>query len=108
MAAPTGALGLGGRERELQDHGSCRLQTFSVQPDRHKYIKLSTHQFIVEKDRDILGLYMNPPGQAMLPYVNEKTKIQALELTQPPIPMVLVEGMTHKYSVMATPTCSHP
>ena len=42
---------------------NCWLQTFSVQPHRHKSFKLSTDPFFVEKLRNIVGQYLNPPDQ---------------------------------------------
>jgi putative transposase len=75
------------------------LQTFSVQPHRQKHFKLSTDPLFVEKVRDIVGLYLNPPDKAMVLCVDEKTQIQALDRTQPLLPMGLgyVEGVTHDY-----------
>jgi putative transposase len=73
------------------------LQTFSLQPHRQKHFKLSTDPFFVEKVRDIVGLYLNPPENAVVLCVDEKTQIQALDRTQPLLPMGLgyVEGVTH-------------
>ena len=73
------------------------LQTFSVQPHRQKShrcaeacgYKLSTDPFFVEKVRDIVGLYLNPPENAVVLCVDEKTQIQALDRTQPLLPMGL-------------------
>ena len=74
-------------------------QTFSVQPHRQKAFKLSNDPFFVEKVRAIVGLYLNPPDQAMVLCVDEKTRIHALDRTQPLLPMGLgyVEGVTHDY-----------
>ncbi|MEA5416250.1 IS630 family transposase [Synechococcus sp. BA-132 BA5] len=82
------------------------LQTFSVQPHRQKTFKLSTDPFFVEKVRDIVGLYLNPPDKAMVICVDEKTQIQALDRTQPLLPMGLgyVEGVTHDYIRHGTTT----
>ena len=82
------------------------LQTFSVQPHRQKHFKLSTDPFFVEKDRDIVGLYLNPPDKTMVLCVDEKTQIQALDRTQPLLPMGLgyVEGVTHDYIRHGTTT----
>ena len=82
------------------------LQTFSLQPHRHKSFKLSTDPFFVEKVRDIVGLYLNPPDKAMVLCVDEKTQIQALDRTQPLLPMGLgyVEGVTHDYIRHGTTT----
>ncbi len=51
----------------------------------------------MEKVRDIVGLYLNPPDKAMVLCVDENTQIQALNRTQPLLPMILgsVEGVTH-------------
>ena len=82
------------------------LQTFSVQPHRQKHFKLSTDPFFVEKVRDIVGLYLNPPENAVVLCVDEKTQIQALDRTQPLLPMGLgyVEGVTHDYIRHGTTT----
>jgi putative transposase len=75
------------------------FQTFAVQPDRTKTFKLSTDPFFVEKVRDIVGLYLNPPDHAIVLAVDEKSQIQALSRTQPVLPMGLgyVEGVTHDF-----------
>jgi putative transposase len=82
------------------------LQTFSLQPHRQRSFKLSTDPFFVEKVRDIVGPYLNPPDQAMVLCVDEKTQIQALDRTQPLLPMGLgyVEGVTHDYIRHGTTT----
>ena len=72
---------------------------FGIQPHRQKSFKLSNDPFFVEKVRDIVGLYLNPPEKAMVLRVDEKSQCQALERTQPVLPMGLgyVEGVTHDY-----------
>jgi putative transposase len=82
------------------------LQTFSLQPHRQKHFKLSTDPFFVEKVTDIVGLYLNPPENAVVLCVDEKTQIQALDRTQPLLPMGLgyVEGVTHDYIRHGTTT----
>ena len=82
------------------------LQTFSLQPHRQKSFKLSNDPFFVEKVRDIVGLYLNPPDKAVVLCVDEKTQIQALDRTQPLLPMGLgyVEGVTHDYIRHGTTT----
>lgn len=72
---------------------------FGVQPHRTKSFKLSTDPFFVEKVREIVGLYLNPPDKALVLCVDEKSQIQALERTQPILPMGLgyAEGVTHDY-----------
>lgn len=74
-------------------------QAFGIQPHRGRHFKLSTDPFFVEKVRDIVGLYMNPPEKAVALLVDEKSQIQALDRTQPMLPMGLgyVEGVTHDY-----------
>jgi transposase len=62
---------------------------FGVQPHRTRSFKLSTDPFFVEKVRDIVGLYLNPPDHALVLCVDEKSQIQALERTQPLLPMGL-------------------
>ncbi len=79
---------------------------FGVQPHRAKSFKLSTDPFFVEKVRDIVGLYLHPPDKALVLCVDEKSQIQALERTQPLLPMGLgyVEGVTHDYTRHGTTT----
>lgn len=74
-------------------------KTFGLQPHRQKHFKLSNDPFFVEKLRDIVGLYLNPPENAMVLCVDEKSQCQALERTQPVLPVGLgyVEGVTHDY-----------
>jgi putative transposase len=81
-------------------------QAFGIQPHRQKHFKLSTDPFFVEKVRDIVGLYLNPPDNAMVLCVDEKSQIQALDRTQPLLPMGLgyVEGATHDYVRHGTTT----
>lgn len=80
--------------------------TFGLQPHRQRYFKLSNDPFFVEKVRDIVGLYLNPPENAMVLCVDEKSQCQALERTQPMLPMGLgyVEGVTHDYVRHGTTT----
>ena len=79
---------------------------FGVQPHRSKSFKLSTDPFFVEKVRDVVGLYLNPPDQALVLCVDEKSQVQALERTQPVLPMGLgyLEGVTHDYYRHGTTT----
>ena len=80
--------------------------TFGVQPHRQKHFKISTDPFFVEKVRDIVGLYLNPPDNALVLCVDEKSQIQALERTQRVLPIGLgyVEGVTHDYRRHGTTT----
>ena len=77
-----------------------------MQPHRSKSFKLSTDPFFVEKVRDVVGLYLDPPDKALVLSVDEKSQIQALERTQPLLPMGLgyVEGVTHDYYRHGTTT----
>ena len=79
---------------------------FGVQPHRQRHFKLSNDPFFVEKVRDIVGLHLNPPDHAVVLCVDEKTEIQALQRTQPMLPMGLgyVEGVTHDYVRHGTTT----
>jgi putative transposase len=81
-------------------------RAFGLQPHRQRHFKLSTDPFFVEKVRDIVGLYLNPPDKAMVLCVDEKSQIQALDRTQPLLPMGLgyVEGVTHDYVRHGTTT----
>ena len=82
------------------------FQAFGVQPHRSRTFKLSTDPFFVEKVRDVVGLYLNPPDSAVVLCVDEKSQIQALNRTQPVLPMGLgyVEGLTHDYVRNGTTT----
>lgn len=82
------------------------FELFGVQPHRQRHFKLSNDPFFVEKVRDIVGLYLNPPDHAVVLCVDEKTQIQALERTQPLLPLGLgyVEGVTHDYIRHGTTT----
>lgn len=79
---------------------------FGIQPHRQKHFQLSTDPYFVEKVRDIVGLYLNPPDHAMVLCVDEKSQIQALDRTQPVLPLGLgyVEGVTHTYVRHGTTT----
>ena len=75
-------------------------KAFSLQPHRAETFKLSTDPLFVEKVRDIVGLYLSPPERAMVLCVDEKSQIQALDRTQPLLPMRpgQVERRTHDYA----------
>ncbi len=81
-------------------------KAFGLQPHRQKHFKISTDPFFVEKVRDIVGLYLNPPDHAVVLCVDEKSQIQALDRTQPTLPLGLgyVEGVTHGYVRHGTTT----
>lgn len=81
-------------------------RAFGLPPHRARHFQLSTDPFFVEKVRDIVGLYLNPPHKALVLCVDEKSQIQALERTQPMLPLGLgyVEGVTHNYLRHGTTT----
>lgn len=62
-------------------------RAFGLQPHRQETFKLSTDPMVVETVRDIVGLYMDPPLMAMVLCVDEKSQIQALDRTQPLLPL---------------------
>ncbi len=80
--------------------------TLGIQPHRQKNFKLSNDMFFCEKVCDIVGLYLNPPDRAIVLGVDEKTQAQALERSQPLLPVGLgyVEGVTHGYTRHGTTT----
>jgi len=60
---------------------------FGLRPHRSETFKLSTDPLLIEKVRDIVGLYLNPPDRALVLCVDEKPQIQALDRSQPILPM---------------------
>ena len=76
-------------------------RAFGLKPHLQETFKLSTDPFFVEKVRDIVGLYLNPPEQtrAVVLCVDEKSQVQALERTQPLLPLRpgQPERRTHDY-----------
>ena len=74
-------------------------RAFGLQPHRAESFKLSSDPFFVEKVRDIVGLYMNPPDHAVVLCVDEKSQVQALDRTRPVLPLRpgLAERQTHDY-----------
>jgi transposase len=75
-------------------------------PHRWRAFKLSTDPAFVEKLNDIVGLYVSPPAHAVVLSVDEKSQIQALDRTQPGLPMKKGRGatMTHDYKRHGTTT----
>src|SRR6266853_1890696 len=74
-------------------------RAFGLQPHRTETFKLSPDPQLIDKVRDIVGLYMNPPEHALVLCVDEKSQIQALDRTQPMLPLQpgQVERRTHDY-----------
>jgi transposase len=81
-------------------------RAFGLQPHRSETFKLSNDPLLIEKVRDIVGLYLNPPDHAVVFCVDEKSQIQALDRTQPLLPMRpgQVERRTHDYKRHGTTT----
>ena len=103
------------RVRKVRRTGACRSmakeighapstvhriwRAFGLQPHRVETFKLSSDPLFVEKVRDIVGLYLSPPERAVVLCVDEKSQVQALDRTQPLLPMRpgQVERRTHDY-----------
>ncbi len=81
-------------------------RAFCLQPHRAETFKLSKDPLFVEKVRDIVGLYLNPPDRALVLCVDEKSQIQALDRTQPILPMRpgQAERRSHDYTRHGTAT----
>lgn len=75
-------------------------RAFGLQPHRTETFKLSNDPLFVEKVRDIVGLYLSPPERALVLCVDEKSQIQALDRSQPLLPIRpgQVERRTHDYT----------
>ena len=81
-------------------------RSHNLKPHRTKKFKLSRDPQFLEKLTVVVGLYVNPPGQAMILCVDEKSQIQALDRTQPGLPMKKGRcgTMTHDYKPNGTTT----
>lgn len=81
-------------------------RAFGLKPHRLETFKLSRDPYFVEKVHDIVGLYMNPPDKALVLCVDEKSQIQALNRTQPALPLSFgyAETRTHDYIRHGTTT----
>ena len=96
-----------GEETGLTKDAVHRIwRTFGLKPHRTESFKLSTDPFCVDKVRDVVGLYLNPPDHAVVLCVDEKSQVQALERSQPLLPLGLgyAEGVTHDYKRHGTTT----
>jgi transposase len=88
------------REVGLTQSAVLRIwQAFGLQPHRQDTWKLSKDPLFVEKVRDVVGLYLNPPERAVVLCVDEKSQIQALDRSAPILPMLpgVPERATHDY-----------
>jgi transposase len=74
-------------------------RAFGLQPHRSETFKISADPFFIEKVRDIVGMYVDPPERALVFCVDEKSQIQALDRTQPLLPLRpgQAERRTHDY-----------
>jgi transposase len=72
---------------------------FALQPHRVETFKLSTDPYFIDKVRDVVGLYLHPPERAVVLCVDEKSQIQALDRSQPVLPMRpgQIERRSHDY-----------
>jgi transposase len=102
----------GAKRREIQAQGvsyaSVRRiwNAHGLKPHLVETFKLSTDPEFVEKVHDVVGLYMNPPTNALVLSVDEKSQIQALDRTQPGLPLKRgrCSTMTHDYKRNGTTT----
>jgi transposase len=88
------------REVGLTQSAVLRIwRAFGLQPHRQQTWKLSSDPLFIEKVRDVVGLYLNPPERAVVLCVDEKSQIQALDRTAPILPMLpgTPERATHDY-----------
>ena len=77
---------------------------------RRYYIRFSKDPQFVEKVRDIVGLYLNPPDRAIVLCVDEKSQVQALNRTQPILPLApgVPARQSHDYERTASHRCLRP
>lgn len=88
------------RELGLTQNAVWRIwNAFALQPHRQKTFKLSTDPLFIEKVRDIVGLYLHPPDRAVVLCVDEKSQVQALDRSQPLLPLRIgsPERRSHDY-----------
>jgi len=87
-----------GAPRTISD-AEVEAVIFGLQPHRAETFKLSTDPLFIDKVRDVVGLYLAPPERAVVLCVDEKTQVQALDRSQPVLPLRpgQVERRTHDY-----------
>jgi transposase len=93
------------REVGLTQSAVLRIwKAFGLQPHRQDAWKLSKDPLFIEKVRDVVGLYLNPPERAVVLCVDEKSQIQALDRTAPILPMLpgTPQRATHDYKRSGT------
>ncbi|MEV7571458.1 IS630 family transposase [Streptomyces tanashiensis] len=81
-------------------------RAFALQPHRAETFKLSKDPLFIDKVRDVVGLYLDPPERALVLCVDEKSQIQALDRSQPVLPMMpgVPERRSHDYVRAGTTT----
>ena len=102
-------------ERTVAHDDPADMGGLQVQPHRSETFKLSSDPLFVDKVRDIIGLYLSPPDRALVLCVDEKSQIQALDRSQPVLPMLpgMPERRTHDYKrhehhlAVRSPRCRH-
>lgn len=84
------------------------FQMFGLQQHRSETFKLSNDPFFIEKLRDVVGLYLNPPESALVLCVDEKSQVQALDRTQPMCPWGWAKSKASRTTTNGTapPRCS--
>ena len=70
-----------------RDNGACLCSKWKIQPHRIETFKFSTDPELEAKVRDVIGLYLAPPDNAVVVSVDEKSQIQALDRTAPMLPL---------------------
>jgi hypothetical protein len=98
LMAKASGLSLSSVQRIWRAHG--------LQPHRVRHFKLSKDPRFIDKLRDVVGLYVDPPAHAIVLSVDEKSQIQALDRTQPGLPLKKGRAgtMTHDYKRNGTTT----
>ena len=79
---------------------------FGLQPHKEETFKLSSDPFFIEKVRDIVGLYLHPPQRALVLSVDEKSQVQALDRTQPLLPLGPGQAERHTHDYVRNGTTS--
>ncbi|MGX1152657.1 hypothetical protein RKD39_000235 [Streptomyces albogriseolus] len=81
-------------------------RAFGLQPHRTETFKLSTDPYFIDKVHDVVGLHLDPPERALVFCVDEKSQIQALDRSQPVLPMMpgFPQRITHDYVRAGTTT----
>jgi transposase len=97
---------MAGRMGLSQSTVSRVWRAFGLAPHRAESFKLSTDPFFVDKVHDVVGLYLDPPERALVLCVDEKSQIQALDRSQPVLPMMpgVPERASHDYVRAGTTT----